>query len=531
MNEKEYKDFIEKWKEDNKGLIDSGKCRKTFIECLPRNRNKGVSWSDSVGYKIHFMYNSIEGDIIILNYVKENQYKLKVSYNKNEYYIYPDDLKKSNIKKILTVEAVIGQVFKDDKRNLIITDMTIKERSGRDKYIKKDKYYKYKCNKCGWNEGWIERSSLLRGNGCLCCCGKIVVEGINDIPTTAPWMVKYFQGGYDEAKLYTKYGSGNINNKDGKINPICPNCKAMNKDYKYIGNMYKDKGYTCPKCSDGISYPNKFMFNILEQLNINFKTEYSPKWMKPKRYDFYFEINNKKYIIEMDGEFHYKNNHLNGQTAKQSQEIDDYKDKLAKEYSIEVIRIDCNYDKLKNRFEYIKENILHSKLNNIFDLNSIDWDKCNNESLKTNINKACDLWNKGISSTKEIANKMKIDKTTVVDYLNIGYKLNLCNYNSIEQKQISLSKMLKASWDKNSIQLYCKNADKIFNSIQDCMNYCKEYLNINISASTIQRRLNTNNKNTSKTIYKDFYVWQVKNLTEENRIKYKIEDKLKEINK
>ena len=30
---------------------------------------------------------------------------------------------------------------------------------------------------------------------------------------------------------------------------------------------------TCRKCSDGISYPEKFLYSILEQLNIDFETQ------------------------------------------------------------------------------------------------------------------------------------------------------------------------------------------------------------------------------------------------------------------
>ena len=40
------------------------------------------------------------------------------------------------------------------------------------------------------------------------------------------------------------------------------------------------------------------MFNFLNQINIDFNKEYSPKWSDNKRYDFYFEKDGKEYIIE-----------------------------------------------------------------------------------------------------------------------------------------------------------------------------------------------------------------------------------------
>lgn len=38
---------------------------------------------------------------------------------------------------------------------------------------------------------------------------------VNDIPTTSPWMIPYFQGGEEEAKKYK-------NQSHQKITPICP---------------------------------------------------------------------------------------------------------------------------------------------------------------------------------------------------------------------------------------------------------------------------------------------------------------------
>lgn len=51
----------------------------------------------------------------------------------------------------------------------------------------------------------------------------------------------------------------------------------------------------CCVCSDGISYPNKYGFELFNnQLSTQidkFTREYHPEWANPYRYDFYFEIN------------------------------------------------------------------------------------------------------------------------------------------------------------------------------------------------------------------------------------------------
>ena len=46
---------------------------------------------------------------------------------------------------------------------------------------------------------------------------------------------------------------------------------------------------------------------------------------------------------------------------------------MAKEHNIIVIRIDCK----KSEKDYIKNNIIDSCLNDLFDLSNIDWDLCN----------------------------------------------------------------------------------------------------------------------------------------------------------
>ena len=96
----------------------------------------------------------------------------------------------------------------------IKSDLTIINREiKRNKQGNNIKWYKYHCNKCNWDEGWITEYDLKGEHGCSVCCPtpRLLVQGINDIPTVAPELIQYFQGGYDEAKLYTKTGGGNPN--------------------------------------------------------------------------------------------------------------------------------------------------------------------------------------------------------------------------------------------------------------------------------------------------------------------------------
>ena len=311
--------------------------------------------------------------------------------------------------------------------------------------------YKYKCNKCGFDCGehynirenkykdelLVEENCFLKQKtGCACCSMSphIVVEEINDIPTTDPWMIKYFQGGYDEAKKYTKSSSH-------EIKPICPHCGKIRDKFISINRIYGDKGIAC-SCSDNTSKCEKIMFNLLQQLKeINLINDFiwqytrvNSKWCKSYKYDFYFEYNNESYIIETHGEQHYEGNHGNWLgSLKEIQENDKNKKNLAIQNNIKLenyIVIDCR----KLNFEFIKNNILHSRLNGIFDLSNIDWNYINEKSNKNIIKEICNYWyihnniNDEKLSTSDVGKVFKMTKNTIIDYLKQGTELNWCNY-------------------------------------------------------------------------------------------------------
>lgn len=342
---------------------------------------------------------------------------------------------------LVNFKVEIGTRLKDNKRDFTITDRETRK-NNRDKNIK---WYRYTCNKCGWTNGWIPENNLIKGIGCSCCCNtpRVVVEGINDIPTTAPWMVKYFQGGYDEAKLYTK-ASGKM------IYPICPECNTIKNKPVKICDIYKKHSIGCP-CKDGMSYPNKVMYNILQQLNILFKNEFSPDWIKPKRYDFYFELDNKKYIVEMDGELgHGNSNRLSGQSKEQSKAIDVYKDKLANEHDIEVIRVDAQ----KSEVDYIRNNMIHSQLSNILKLHDVDWKLCEQFAMNNIIKTICEFkTNNPNLTSNDIGKIFNINGRIIRTYFNKGTKFGWCNYDPIKENKLGIEKSIKTNQEKYSIPI------------------------------------------------------------------------------
>lgn len=281
-------------------------------------------------------------------------------------------------------------------------------------------FQRCKCYVCGSSDIWISESHLNENRGCPVCHSKQFDEKIISIPITAPWMIPYFQGGYDEAKLYTKSSSKKLFFK-------CPDCGEIKNKEMTINKLNARHSIGCV-CGDGISYPNKFMFNMLEQLGIKFISEYSPEWIKPKRYDFYFKLDNKKYIIEMDGGLgHGKRIHPKAKLTKEDTlNIDMYKENLALDYNIKLFRINCEYSEM----DYISNNIINSQLSKILNLNDVDWLKCHKFALKNIIKTICDfkVKNPWMDAT-QISKIFNLSNETVSRYLNKGNKIGWCKYN------------------------------------------------------------------------------------------------------
>lgn len=75
--------------------------KKVFLDDLPRKNNgkgKNIDWKNSVGYKVHFIYEDIDDYIEILDYI---DCKLNIKYNNKELKINTSNFIKVNIGKIL----------------------------------------------------------------------------------------------------------------------------------------------------------------------------------------------------------------------------------------------------------------------------------------------------------------------------------------------------------------------------------------------------------------------------------------------
>ena len=80
----------------------------------------------------------------------------------------------------------------------------------------------------------------------------------------------------------------------------CPDCGAIKE--VSVNNLCK-QNFKCV-CSDGVSFPNKFVYAVISQMDKSITTEFAPKWAEKKRYDLYVEKLNM--IIENHGPQHYE---------------------------------------------------------------------------------------------------------------------------------------------------------------------------------------------------------------------------------
>ena len=375
-------------------------------DALP-HRGMWIDWDKSIGLKTSLIYDDYHGEIEIVNNIPQ-KHKVVIridGYTPNEgIEVTKHSLLNCNIDMIMRKGYIFRYNVGDIINNLEILSCFYDEKAKR-------KSYTYRCMNDGY-VGVIQEIRLSQNVGCPVCSGRKLIIGINDLNTTHPELKDYLcdpEDGY-------KYTQGSQSIIDWK----CPQCGKTIGRFRV--SYATSKGLSCKYCSDGKSYPNKFMANLLHALDVDFQSEFSPEWANGKFYDFYIKSHNL--IIEMDGSFHYR---MGGYyTDVDICETDRYKDNLAKEHGIEVIRINCDYIYMKDRYRIVKENTI-TALKRYFDLSVIDFDKINVLSLQSYIVKAIEMYNDGFE-INDIANTLTLNPHTVKEYLNQGTKLNLCNY-------------------------------------------------------------------------------------------------------
>lgn len=319
-------------------------------------------------------------------------------------------------------------------------------------------------------------ATVLHGNvKCPYCSGRRILVGFNDLWTTSPSVAAMLTNPND-GYLVTK------GNSSKTFNFTCPLCGK--KQNKYISNVVK-RGLQCFNCSDHITFPNRFGRAFLDQLPINnYIPEYHPDWLKPYQYDNYFVYNDKEYVLEMDGGIGHGNKQWKtGDKDIEGKKRDIIKDKLAYEHGIYVIRIDSK----ESSCEYIKKRILESEFSNIFDLSSIDWEKCDKDSQKNLVKEVCNLYMSKTKKLQEIADILKISSQTVRNYLKRGEKFGWCDY---DPKKSNLMRETGKYGRKVIVTNINSGEQFIFANIHHCESNIFNICGIKITHTTIRKYCN-----------------------------------------
>lgn len=260
--------------------------------------------------------------------------------------------------------------------------------------------------------------NLLKGKGCSVCAGITIVQGINDINTVAPWLGALMENKEDGYK----YGP----NSHFKVRFICPHCGTLTKPIA-IYNVYISKHITCRKCGDGISTPEKIMYGILEQLQVNFEYQKKFDWSCGKFYDFY--ISDMGMVIETHGLQHYRDTGGAWDNLESINKNDILKQTLAIDNGIKnYIVIDCSNACPNSLIDSYKQS-----LSKYFDLSHLDFNSIILTSLKSFCIRAGDMWNMGNYNIHSIANSLRVNERTIrtylktlekIGYLNVHYPIN-----------------------------------------------------------------------------------------------------------
>ena len=267
----------------------------------------------------------------------------------------------------------------------------------------------------------------------------------------------------------------------------CLDCGTISNKKKILSSII-NHGYSCEYCSDGFSIPEKFMANILKQLNIDFQTQLTKStfdWCKDYRYDFYIPYLNM--IIETHGEQHYRESAFR-MNLEENKKNDKNKKELALKNNIKnYITIDCRNTTL----EWLKENIT-KEISHYFDLSKVNWVLAWEISQNSLCVETWDLWNSGIHSIIEICKILDLSRESITRYLKRGAECGKCDYKPLDlssKKIICITtKMIFSSIKEGSeyydmcrtnINACCKGKRKTAGKLEDGTKLVWRYLNIN----------------------------------------------------
>ena len=328
-----------------------------------------------------------------------------------------------------------------------------------ERYINTETSIKHKCMIDGhiWP---VRPQDLLRGYGCPVCSGKKI--GPSPEYKNSIWSSQhreYFSQYMTEEQMksYTP-----VSGK--RVQVVCPKC-GQPKEIAIKNLSYGGLGCSC---SNYGSFPNKFVFNVLQQLHVDMKREYIPIWANGKRYDLYIPSLNM--IVENHGLQHYEERYFRHRTLAEEQQNDAQKKKMAIDNGIKTyVVLNCR----SATGSFIKRSIMQSCLPNIlnFTESDIDWHNAEKSAYKDLTIDAVELYNNGLP-IKQIANTLNVSRSSIQNWLRKASLIGLCKYDGKQGVQ--------KYYKEHQRKVLCVELNKCFNSIKEAA----QYFHINASNIT-----------------------------------------------
>lgn len=180
----------------------------------------------------------------------------------------------------------------------------------------------WKCNKCGYEWNAIVASRTTNGTGCPVCGGRIVVEGLNDIKTLYPDLVKEWD--YEKNNQIYLYPDKVSKSSDKNAWWICPICS---NSYQ-TAVKHRTRGTGCPNCANEIrtSFPEQAIYFYLKN---EFEETQNRMDLIGKEVDIFIPSMNLG--IEYDGAYYHN--------SKESLKREEEKYNHLKEVGIKLIRV------------------------------------------------------------------------------------------------------------------------------------------------------------------------------------------------
>lgn len=225
-------------------------------------------------------------------------------------------------------------------------------------------YLDFKCNECGYTFS-RQANDFVKSGKCPYCSHRIITT-----------------------EMYSKFIEEKTNGEYTLISEyINDSTKVLIRHnlcgfiYKIKPTYFKQEGTICPKCKRFHSKGEKAIINWLEKYNVLYEREYRFKELASYPFDFKIDYNNKVYVIEFQGEQHYKpREHFGGEKGFERQQ---QRDKIKKDFCIQkgYNLIEIPYYEINNIDKFLQIFISSTTISKESTQKSVETENTNSEDI------------------------------------------------------------------------------------------------------------------------------------------------------